>query len=91
MKQHFKVFFTATLIFIGCESFAQKGEKAQSIGNLANQENHISIENFPKGKPRNHLDGWGEMTVAVNEIPPGTDINWAIQAKIILKNRQIAK
>ncbi|MGB5821243.1 MAG: hypothetical protein WBG90_17290 [Saonia sp.] len=36
-------------------------------------ETHISLEEFPKGMIINHVEGWGGMTVAINEPPAGTD------------------
>ncbi len=39
----------------------------------ATKEQHISVEDFPKDMVINHLNGWGGMTVAINELPAGTD------------------
>lgn len=38
-----------------------------------NKNPHISLDNFPSDKPLNFIEGWGGMTVAVNEMPAGTD------------------
>jgi hypothetical protein len=38
-------------------------------------EKHIALEKFPKGAVINFLDGWGDMAVAVNELPKGTDLS----------------
>ncbi|MDN3690125.1 cupin domain-containing protein [Cyclobacterium jeungdonense] len=32
------------------------------------------MDNFPGDKLLNYIEGWGEMTVAVNEMPAGTDL-----------------
>lgn len=37
-------------------------------------EKHIAIDQFPKTSAINYLDGWGDMAVAVNELPKGTDL-----------------
>jgi len=34
---------------------------------------HISKDDFPKDNPVNLLQGWGDMVVAINEPPAGTD------------------
>ncbi len=39
-----------------------------------NEEQHISIDDFPKNMIINHLDDWGGMAVAVNAMPAGTDL-----------------
>lgn len=36
-------------------------------------ETHISKDNFPKGNIINMVNGWGGMTVAINEPKAGTD------------------
>ncbi|MBL7696717.1 MAG: hypothetical protein JNK79_01100 [Chitinophagaceae bacterium] len=37
-------------------------------------EKHIAIDEFPKKSVINLIDGWGNMAVAVNELPKGTDL-----------------
>lgn len=39
------------------------------------ESRQISIDEFPTGEAINHIAGWGEMTVAVNEVPAGTDFS----------------
>ena len=39
------------------------------------QEKHISIDDFPTDMPINMIEGWGGMTIAVNEIPADTDFS----------------
>jgi hypothetical protein len=75
MKINCKVSVLAILIFISYRSFGQEGDHVQNNTSSTIQEHHISIEKFPKDKPVNHIDGWGGMTVAVNEIPAGTDFS----------------
>jgi hypothetical protein len=38
-------------------------------------ETHISKEDFPKGNIINMVNGWGGMTVAINEPKAGTDFS----------------
>jgi hypothetical protein len=67
----------ATLwLFVALFSYSFKGA-------AQNQEQHVSLENFPKNMVINHLNGWGDMTIAVNEIPAGTDMAPLLQG---LKN-----
>ncbi len=35
----------------------------------------INIEDFPSDRVINHIEGWGGMTVAVNNVPAGTDFS----------------
>lgn len=41
--------------------------------NEVNGETHISKDDFPKGNIINMVNGWGGMTVAINEPKAGTD------------------
>ncbi len=38
------------------------------------QPQKITAEDFPTDKPINYIEGWGDMTVAVNSMPAGTDL-----------------
>ena len=42
---------------------------------IEDKPQQISIDKFPKNMVINHIDGWGTMTVAVNELPAGTDLS----------------
>ena len=39
----------------------------------------IAVDDFPKDMVINHIDGWGGMTVAVNEMPAGTDFSLLLE------------
>ena len=34
----------------------------------------IALDDFPSDMVINHIEGWGDMTVAVNEMPAGSDL-----------------
>ena len=36
---------------------------------------HISVDDFPTDKPINFIEGWGGMSIAVNQMPAGTDLS----------------
>ncbi|WP_020532589.1 hypothetical protein [Flexithrix dorotheae] len=42
-------------------------------------EKHISKANFPKGNVINMVNGWGGMTVGINEFKAGTDFTPMLQ------------
>jgi mannose-6-phosphate isomerase-like protein (cupin superfamily) len=71
MKKIIKVFVFIPLLFVITNSSAQTA--AFKVKADANKEQHISIEQFPKNMVINHLNGWGGMTIAINELPAGTD------------------
>ena len=41
---------------------------------LIAQSKKIASEDFPADKPINYISGWGDMTVAINSMPAGTDL-----------------
>ncbi|HET6769428.1 MAG TPA: cupin domain-containing protein [Chitinophagaceae bacterium] len=64
----------AGLLFISFNGSAQDTkEKPATTKPGGKMEQHIALEKFPKNMVINHLDGWGGMTIAVNELPAGTD------------------
>lgn len=71
MKNSMKVFVFTSLLFVVATSSAQTAVSKTKAD--ANKEQHISIEQFPKNMVINHLNGWGGMTIAINELPAGTD------------------
>lgn len=71
MKNIRKVFVFTSLLFVAATSSAQSAASKAKAD--ANKEQHISIEQFPKNMVINHLNGWGGMTIAINELPAGTD------------------
>jgi hypothetical protein len=76
MKKNLKACFFTSLLFVFAETSAQVTKsKEKSAKPSSTKEQHISIENFPRNMPINHLNGWGGMTVAVNELPAGTDFS----------------
>lgn len=56
------------LILVSCNN--PDLEKDNSSTNPA----HVSIDEFPKDMVVNHIEGWGGMTVAINELPSGADL-----------------
>jgi len=84
MKKIMYAFVVLLLLFVSAKSSAQSvASKEKSAKSDAHQEQHIAIENFPKNMVFNHLNGWGGMTVAVNEMPAGTDFTPVLEG---LKN-----
>ena len=74
MKLTAITYLMVAFLFTSFKSNAQTTkEKATSTNPGANKEQHISLDKFPKNMVINHLDGWGGMTIAVNELPAGTD------------------
>lgn len=71
MKNSMKVFVFTSLLFVAATSSAQTAVSKTNAD--ANKEQHISIKQFPKNMVINHLNGWGGMTIAINELPAGTD------------------
>ena len=71
MKKILMGFVTITLLLVSAKSSAQTAAAKKKLA--ANNEQHISVEEFPKDMVINHLNGWGGMTVAINELPAGTD------------------
>lgn len=66
------LFVTAFLISSHCLAQGMNEKPTLPKAN-ADKEQHISLEKFPKNMVINHLDGWGGMTIAVNELPAGMD------------------
>ncbi len=71
MRNYFQFSLLVVFILFTCKSFGQESAKAD----VSTHENHIAIEDFPTGMAINHVEGWGGMTVAVNEAPAGTDFS----------------
>ncbi len=72
MKRILKTFVFACFLFATVSLSAQTASKVKAN---VNKEQHISIEQFPKDMVINHLNGWGGMTIAINELPAGTDFS----------------
>lgn len=74
MKPTAMICLLGAFLFTSFKSNAQTSkEKTAATKPGENKEQHISLDQFPKNMVINHLDGWGGMTVAVNELPAGTD------------------
>lgn len=71
MKNIMQAFVFTSLLFVVIKSSAQTAASKAKAD--ANKEQHISIDQFPKNMVINHLNGWGGMTIAINELPAGTD------------------
>lgn len=69
MKSLLNAFIFTSVLFLCLKSSAQ----TVATG-LPDKEQHIAIDKFPRNMVINHLNGWGGMTVAVNEMPAGTDL-----------------
>lgn len=74
MKSIFKACLFAAFLFASAKNNAQSSGAQKDPGKGADKEQHIPIDQFPKNMVMNHLNGWGGMTVAVNEMPAGTDL-----------------
>ncbi|HJS53167.1 MAG TPA: hypothetical protein VJ765_01450 [Chitinophagaceae bacterium] len=76
MKKILKACVFASLLFVSAKSSAQtSGTNEKSEKPDSDKEQHLPIEKFPKDMTINHLNGWGGMTVAINELPAGTDFS----------------
>ena len=73
MKKIMTTFISAFLLLAITNVSAQTSASKEKPA--ANKEQHIAIENFPKNMVINHLNGWGGMTIAINELPAGTDFS----------------
>lgn len=67
MKDYFQVLLLAVCMIVANPSFGQESSETHTY------DNHISLENFPKNMAINHIEGWGGMTISVNEATAGTD------------------
>ncbi len=72
MKSYIKISFCTAFILLCWESSGQENVQSDSKENI--HPNHISLDSFPTNMPINFLEGWGGMTIAVNEMPAGTDL-----------------
>mgnify|MGYP001166014486 CR=1 FL=1 len=76
MKKIMNALFVVLFLLVSSKVSAQTNGSKDKFGKPdPKHEQHISIENFPKTMPVNHLNGWGGMTVAINELPAGTDLS----------------
>ena len=76
MKKIMKAFVVILILFVSLNSSAQTSASKEKSGKPGDyKEQHIAVENFPKNMVINHLNGWGGMTVAINEMPAGTDLS----------------
>ena len=76
MKPTAITWLLAAALIISFRAEAQPSkERTTSTSSIEDKPQQISIDKFPKNMVINHLDGWGAMTVAVNELPAGTDLS----------------
>lgn len=76
MKRMMNAFVVVLFLFVSLKSSAQVVASKEKSGKPdAHHEQHIAVENFPKNMAINHLNGWGGMTIAINEMPAGTDLS----------------
>lgn len=83
MKPNVMIWLLAAFLFTSFKGTAQATKEKTTTNSGGGVEQHISLEKFPKNMVINHLGGWGGMTIAVNEIPAGTDFTPLLQG---LKN-----
>lgn len=71
MKSRLAVYFTSciALMIVSSQTLVAQNQNSTSVENTL----HISKADFPKNNPVNLLQGWGNMVVAINEPPAGTD------------------
>ncbi|MEJ1239316.1 hypothetical protein WBG78_14360 [Chryseolinea sp. T2] len=65
--------FALLLAVISFSSSYGQQKKKSSKTPVAKQQ-HIAIDSFPSNRMINFLPGWGDMAVAVNSLPAGTDL-----------------
>jgi mannose-6-phosphate isomerase-like protein (cupin superfamily) len=81
MKKIMTAFVVLLVLFVSAKISAQTAASKEAASKEkagkpdVHREQHIAIENFPKNMVVNHLNGWGGMTVAINELPAGTDFS----------------
>lgn len=76
MKKIMNAFVVFLFLIVSGKSPAQSAASREKAGKPEpHREQHIAIEDFPKNMAINHLNGWGGMTVAINEMPAGTDLS----------------
>ncbi|HEX6849513.1 MAG TPA: cupin domain-containing protein [Chitinophagaceae bacterium] len=73
MKSIMKTLLSVSLLFFVTIVSAQNSSAKDKSS--VNKAQHIAVENFPKNMVINHLNGWGGMTIAINELPAGTDLS----------------
>lgn len=59
-------------LFIGSTSYGQKGKIKLDPYDIP-EVTHVKLTDFPKGKVLPMIEGWGGMTVDINNAPAGTD------------------
>ncbi|MBK8506085.1 MAG: hypothetical protein IPL46_30140 [Saprospiraceae bacterium] len=69
---HFSSF--ALMVFLISCSQVSSQEHSISTGDSVGKGFHIALDDFPSNMVINHIEGWGGMTVAVNEMPAGSDL-----------------
>ncbi len=75
MKKSYLIPLLIVLVFSTLIGFGQQKKKSVKDSHWPMTEKHIAIDSFPTNKMINHVEGWGNMTVAVNSIPAGTDLS----------------
>ena len=67
------LFLVALLLALLSYSSVLGQQKKSGKGSLPKQQ-HIAIDSFPSNHLINFIPGWGNMAVAVNAMPAGTDL-----------------
>lgn len=74
MKFSFQSFlFVLSICLFSCGQVSGQ-EKSKLIEEPKGEGFHIALEDFPSDMVINYIEGWGGMTVAVNEMPAGSDL-----------------
>ena len=71
MKTLLNFSFLTIFLLTAVLSFSHNDDKTKNKS--TEKAKSISLENFPTDMGINHINGWGGMTVGVNEFPAGTD------------------
>ena len=72
MKKQKVVVFIVALSMISVATFSQKGKVVLNTNEVP-EVTHIHLDDFPKDMALPHINGWGGMTVDINNAPAGTD------------------
>jgi len=68
------LFVVALLLALLSYSSVLGQQKKKSGKGPLPKPKHIAIDSFPSSRMINFLPGWGDMAVAVNSLPAGTDL-----------------
>lgn len=73
MKTLFKLSLLVIILIASGAGLSHYSNKNNKVADPSGKAKSISMNDFPTDMGINHIDGWGGMTVGLNEIPAGTD------------------